>query len=146
MFILDWLISFKEELQDGGSFVSIITSGDIDAVYSHIHTVAKYWNRNAEGKFRNQVFVFLQKQRVKYDIYNIRAMLQILEKSFGDQNIGIKVALALCLGGNDFYPKSHQISDETVVKAVTENSQSMQNLFSIGENISINKQVLVQLR
>ena len=145
MSILDWLISLQEELKDGETVVSIITSGDIDAEYSHIYTVAKYWNRNAEGKFRYQVFVILQKQRGKHDIYNITAMLQIMEESFQDQNIGIKVALALCLGGNDFYPKSHQISHETVVKEVTENPQFRQNLFNITESISIDKQVLIQL-
>ena len=145
MAILDWLVNYQDLLQDGDVVVSIITSGDIDAVYSHIYTVAKYWNRNGEGKFRNQVFVILQKQQGKHDIYNITTMLQIMEESFEDPDIGIKVALALCLGGNDFYPKSHQISHETVVKAVTENSQFRLNLFNIAEHISISKTVLVQL-
>ena len=145
MSILDWLISFQEALHDGETVVSIITSGDIDAVYSHIYTVAKYWNRNEEGNFKNQVFVILQKQRGKHDIYNITSMIQIMEKSFDDQTIGIKVALALCLGGNDFFPKCHQVSHETVVKAVTENTHFRQNLFSIAEGVRINIPVLVEL-
>lgn len=64
--------------------------------------------------------------------------------TYNDRNIGIKVALALCLGGNDFYPKSHQISHETVLKLMMESTQFRQNLFIVGEHNSINKQLLVQ--
>ena len=51
-----------------------------------------------------------------------------MKESFGNQTIGVKVAMALCLGGNDFYPKFHQISHKTAVKAVTENPQYTQKL------------------
>lgn len=48
--------------------------------------------------------------------------------------IGVKVALALCIGGNDFIPKCYQISHATVMKTLIETPFYRENLFSFQGN------------
>jgi hypothetical protein len=85
--------------------------------------------KDSDGKYYSQVFVILQKQGGKMDIYNVTALLEIFQNVFEDQLIGIKIAFCLCIGGNDFIPKFHQISHDTVMKLFMANKKYRQNLF-----------------
>ena len=50
------------------------------------------------------------------DIYNVTKILEVLEHSFADQDIGMKLTVAMCIGGNDFIPSCHQISYDSIFK------------------------------
>ena len=89
---------------------------DVDAVYTHMFVVSKYWPRNSNGSFKNQVFVILQKPRSMIDIYNVTKMLEVFEQSFADRDIGMKLAVSICMAWNDFIPSCHEISHDTILK------------------------------
>ena len=72
MAMLDWLISAQDDIKEGEAVVSVVTSGDIDAVYTRMFVVSKFWHRTSN---RNQIFVLLQKPRSVIDIYNVTKML-----------------------------------------------------------------------
>ena len=55
MALLDWLISAQDDIKDEEAVVSVVTSGDMDAVNTHMFVVSKYWPRNSNGSFKNQV-------------------------------------------------------------------------------------------
>ena len=61
MAVVDWLIECQDNLIPGQAAVSIVSSGDIDAVYIHLHAISRLWNRDRTGEFLNPVFVVLQK-------------------------------------------------------------------------------------
>ena len=79
--------------------------GDIDSITLYLFALSYLWKRKEDGTYRNPVYVILQKTDNVMDIYDITRILEVMEKSSGDLQIGIKVAIALCLGGNDFLPK-----------------------------------------
>ncbi|VDI78878.1 Hypothetical predicted protein [Mytilus galloprovincialis] len=110
---LDWLINCPTQLLQGDSCASIVSSGDIDAVVLHLFTLSHLWPKNENASYKNTVYVILKKANHMFDIYNITAILETLEKKTLDKHIGIKVAIALSLGGNDFLPKFHSISHST---------------------------------
>ncbi|CAC5364329.1 unnamed protein product [Mytilus coruscus] len=68
-----------------------------------------------------------------FDIYNITAILETLEKKTLDKHIGIKVAIALSLGGNDFLPKFHSISHSTKLDTYMNNESINRLLVQITE-------------
>jgi hypothetical protein len=75
-----------------------VSSGDIDAILLHLFAISHQWPRNEGG--------FFKKPNHLYDIYNITTILELLEHKTSDKYIGIKVAVGLSLGGNDFELKS----------------------------------------
>ena len=79
------------------------------------------------------MIVILQKPRGKVDSYNITKIIEVLEAAYHDEHIGVKVALPLCLGGNDFFPKFHQISHETIIKTVIDDQQFRASLFKVAD-------------
>ena len=101
--LLDWLISAQDDIKEGEAIVSVVTSWDVDAVYTHMFVVSKYWPRNSNGSFKNQVFVILQKPRSMIDIYNVKKMLEVFEQSFADRDIGMKLAVSVCRPGMTSY-------------------------------------------
>lgn len=111
---LDWMAEAQTDLKPGEAALSVVTSGDIDYVVIHIYVVSKLWKRSANGKFSNPVFVLLQKQGKK-TLYNITSMIEVRESYYQDSCIGGKVALALCMGGNNFLPKLHNITHSKVL-------------------------------
>ena len=117
----DWLVSLQPELPLGKSVISFVTSSDIDAVGIHMYVVNRYWKRSQNGTYINPVYVILVKPGGKYDIYNITTMLEVFETQYKDSFIGRKLASGLCLGGNDFYPKCHQVSHQIMLKLFIEN-------------------------
>ena len=62
MAVVDWLIECQGQLDPGQAAVSTVSSGDIDAVYIHLHTISRLWNRDSTGQFLNWVYIVLQKQ------------------------------------------------------------------------------------
>ena len=113
---LDWLISAQDDIKEGEAVVSVVTSGDVDAVYTHMFVVSKYWPINSNGSFKNQVFVILQKPRSMIDIYNVTKMLEVFEQSFADRDIGMKLAISICMAGNYFIPSCNEKSHDTILK------------------------------
>ena len=116
MTLLDWLISAQDDIKEGEAVFSAVMSGGVDAVYNHMFVVSKYWPRNSNGSFKNQVLVILQKPRSMVDIYNVTKMLEVLEPSFADRDIGMKLAVSVCMAGNDFIPSCHEKSHDTILK------------------------------
>lgn len=66
---------------------------------------------------------------------DVTSIIELLESRFG---LGIckKVAVMLCLGGNDFIPKFHGFSHEKWMIAIFENRNILDNLieFNVGED------------
>lgn len=145
MAVVDWLIEFKDQMKAGECIISIISSGDIDAVPIHIYAVSQYWNRDAESNFIIPVYVLLQKPRGRWDIYNITSLIRLFETRFQDKTIGAKIALGLCIGGNDYVPKFYQVSHEKVLTVIVSNPTLKNNLFTFGDNIILNPDYLAEL-
>ena len=56
-------------------------------------------------------------------------MIELFESFFKDRYIGIKIAISLCMGGNDFVPKCDQFSHATVLKMVMQTPIYRDHLF-----------------
>ena len=106
---VDWLFDIVKDLNEDESVISIVTSADIDSIVIHMFCLAFHWPRNADGRFKHQVYVQLQKQ--KSELYNMTRILEMLEKRFGRDCLP-NIAVSLCIGGNDFLPKFHGFSHE----------------------------------
>jgi hypothetical protein len=50
---VDWLMEYSTGLQSHESCVSIVTSGDIDAVVIHLFAMSYLWPRTEDGSFKN---------------------------------------------------------------------------------------------
>ena len=135
---LDWLISSSENLAPDRSVVSIVSSGDIDAVVLHLLTVSLRWPRDSTGQFLNPVYVILCKPGEKFDIYCITSILNTLEKATDDSHIGVKVAIGLCIGGNDFLPRYHLVGTHSkVLRLLIDNKDFLANLIHISPDKSV---------
>ena len=130
MALLVWLISAQDDIKEGEAVVSVVTSGHVDAVHTHMFVVTKCWPRNSNGSFKNQVFVILQKPRSMIDIYNVTKMLEVFEQSFADRDIGMKLAVSVCMAGNYFVPSCHEKPHDTILKHMSEASIGKTYLFS----------------
>ncbi|CAC5415752.1 unnamed protein product [Mytilus coruscus] len=131
---VDWLIEYVSDMEEGTACASIVTSGDIDAVTIHMFALCHLWPRNDNSSYKHPVYIILQKPGSTMDIYNITAILELLEKRWNDKYIGIKIAIFLCLGGNDFLPKFYNISHLNVVNTIVATDHLFQNLVRVEEN------------
>ena len=61
---VDWLVQNANKLHPGEA-VSIVTSGDIDALYIQLFALSLHWPRNENGIFHSPVYVVLQKARLQ---------------------------------------------------------------------------------
>ena len=52
---VDWLMEYSTGLQSNASCVSIVASGDIDAVVIHLFAMSYLWPRTEDGSFKNDV-------------------------------------------------------------------------------------------
>ena len=140
MAVADWVIHCQEKLKPGEVVVSLISSADIDSVPIHLYAISKYWTRDTTNNFKNPVFVVLEKPRGGYDIFNITGLITLFERRFLDLNIGVKVALGLCLGGNDYVPKLYTKSHDVVLTHIISSPVLKNNLFVFGDNrIALNQ-------
>ena len=146
MAVVDWLIECQDNLIPGQAAVSFVSSGDIDAVYIHLHAISRLWNRDRTGEFLNPVFVVLQKPGGKLDVYDITRMLSVMERSYGGCSIGSLLSLGLCIGGNVFIPKLHLISHEKILRLLLSMPNLHQNLLkTVNGKLMLNQECLVEL-
>jgi hypothetical protein len=111
---LDWVLHLQPMLKSSReSVVSVVTSGDIDAVVIHLYVLT--WSN-----CQNPVYVVLQKPGQLMDIYNMTAILKLLCEMYNDPLIGAKIAITLCIGGNDFIPKLFRCSHGKYLKLMLE--------------------------
>lgn len=143
---VDWTVSMATELGEGEAVLSIVTSGDIDAVPIHMFVLSQYWPRNPDGTFTHACYVLLQKPHKRVDLYNITYILEVMEKATDDKHIGVKIAMGLCLGGNDFIPKFHGISHEKVLKTLLQQNNFCTRLFTITPETGLPYKVNVKLQ
>ena len=120
------MIGAKEDLEEGEG---VLTSGDIDGVVNHIFSVSLLWPRRDDGSFKHPVFVILQKQKFM-DVYNITGIIELLEGHFKEPNIAAKVAVILCMGGNDYMLRYQGITHTKIVKEFLKNDAVRHNLLS----------------
>ncbi|CAC5423937.1 unnamed protein product [Mytilus coruscus] len=111
--------------------MSIVTSGDIDAVVIHLFALSRLWLRKDDRTFKIPVYVFLQKPGKIFDLYCITPILEVLEKQLQDKHIGNNFALALCLEGNDFIPKFHGMSHKKILEIFLKTPRLRCSLFNI---------------
>ena len=142
---LDWLMSLQPTLCDGDVVLSLVTSGDVDALYIHMFVIGQFWERRQDNTFRFPVYIVLQKPYSKLDVYNITGILEVLEKVYQDRKIGIKVAVALCMEGNDFVPKCFQISHGTILKLALQTEYRAHLLNFENSSLKMNMDVYVDL-
>jgi len=136
---VDWLLQSMHNLKPGEAAASIVTSGDFDAIIIHMFVISRHWARNADNKFLNPVYVLLQKPSGT-DVYNITSMIEILEVTHTDIHIAEKIALTLCIGGNDFIPKLYQVNHSKVLKQFINDMDYRDGLFTFqSENITIDQ-------
>ena len=95
-----WLPTMQDDLEDNEAIVAVVTSADIDSIAIHLFSISFYWARKENGKFKNKVYVLLQKQ--KPELYNITGIIELLEERFGLES-ACNISIILCLGGNDFF-------------------------------------------
>ena len=100
---VDWVIHEAKLLNRGDSVLSLVSSADIDAVVLHIYAVSQVLSRDEEGRFLVNVFVALKKGEL-LDVYDITGIVAKVESAFDDREIGAKIAMILCMAGNDFLP------------------------------------------
>ena len=104
-----------------------------------LFTFTCYWPRNSNGSFKNQVFVILQKPRSMVDIYNVTKMLEVFEQSFADRDIGMKLAVSVCMTGNDFIPSCHEKSHDTILKHFVRGEYRQNSFIFKDEKIKISQ-------
>ena len=125
---IDWRIYFSRELPDGNACVSFVSSGDIDAIILHLFIIAHCWPRRPDGSFRNPVFVVLDKKDSQKDVCNVTGVVRASENHNKDREIGIKLAVGLSLGGNDYLPRFHNICHMIQITTLFENDVFFQNM------------------
>ncbi len=142
---VDWLLDAANSLAPGEAAISVVTSGDIDAIPIHLFVLSLRWPRNTDGSFIFPVYVLLQKPNKKQDLYNITGMVEILEKSFQEKYIAVKIAVGLCMGGNDFVPKFYGKSHDKILSLLLMNDTFKQGLISVDPpTVGLNTPVYVE--
>ena len=145
---IDWLMEYLALLKPGESCLSIVSSGDVDAVIAYLFAVSHMWPRQTNGDFHHQVYVLLLKPS-SADLYNITGMIQLFKKAYADLNAGIKISIYLCLGGNDFLPKYYNISHEDIIQKILSTDKLMENLlqfdFDGDHPVQVNQELYLNL-
>jgi len=121
--------------------MSIVSSADIDAVVLHLFAVALHMPRKENGDFCNDVVVVLKKPGWQ-DLYHITQIIRVLERGFQDRQIAQKIAMALCMAGNDFLPKFHGMTHLSFLKVFCQHSCFQEGLIDFNSN-TINKETLL---
>lgn len=139
MAVIDWLYTLAVDIEDNDVIMSVITSGDIDAVVIHLFTLSVFWPKYPDGKYRNPVYVKLLKPGGHFDLYNITGILEAIQGTFKEQNIGTTVAMSMCLGGNDFLPRFKGITHQKMIQNIFGNSEVRKELFMYNTSESPSK-------
>ena len=131
---VDLLYDIKDELHEGEATVYVVTSAYIDSIAINLFALAQFRPRNESGCLRNKVFVLLQKQ--KSELYDVTGIIELLEARFSQNTCNI--AVALCMGGNDFIPKYHGISHEKLVTVIMQTNGVIKDLVNFTTTKSCN--------
>ena len=116
-------------------------------------TLSYLWPRDCNDEFKHEVFLLLVKPTTK-DLYNITGIIRLLEKKYKDKHMALKMAIYLCIGGNDFIPKFYQITHKNFVERIlmSENVRSGLIQITMGDeqdcqrcHIQINKELYKDL-
>jgi len=141
---IDWLQEMQDELNVGEAVVSYLTSGDIDAIPIHLFYVASKWPRKMDNTFKHPVFCILRKKNV-HDTYNITEIVTTLEKVYGDPKVAQKIAIGLCMGGNDYIPRLHGKNHTSVLRLVLHSSFITSLFDAVGNNFTLNVDMYIEL-
>ena len=150
---IDWLIQYLPVLNKHEMCLNIVYSGDIDALILHMFTLSYLWPRYCNDAFKHEVFLLLVKPTTK-DLYNITAIIRLLEKTYKDKHMALKMAIFLCIGGNGVIPKFCQIIHKSFVERIlmSENVRSGLIQITMGDEqdcprcrIQINKELYKEL-
>lgn len=136
---VDWLFDIIAELEQNESVISVVTSADIDSIVIHMFCLSLHWPRNVDGSFKNKVYVLLQKQ--KSELYDITAIIEILERQFGRACLP-NLSLALCIGGNDFLPKFYGLSHEKWLLEIIHTPGALNNIVQLVHDKKTGKPVV----
>jgi len=117
MSVVDWVLEVQRDLKPKQNVVSLMTSGDVDALPIHLFAISHLWPRSGDGSFMNDVFVVLAKPKGMKDVYDITGIVTRIEQKFG-KYAAMHVAVVLCMGGNDFLPKFHGITHMKLMQTV----------------------------
>jgi hypothetical protein len=142
---VDWLLNAHEDLQPGKAIASVVSSGDIDAVPVHLFAVSLHWPRNEDGTFKYPVYVFLQKKSKHFDFYNITGIIQVLERKYGEKHVAVKVAVGLCIAGNDFVPKMYSVAHKKVLDLVMKDEFRNTLISVTPPQVTLNEDVYIEL-
>ena len=137
---IDWVIEMSKSAKKGDVILSLVSSADIDAVVLHLFAMSIHLPRDQDGQFLQEVFVVLKKTTVK-DINNITKIIQTLENCFKCRVVPT-IATGLCVAGNDFLPKYHNMTHPKIMLLLLQNSEYRQNLFDI-TSASVDKTVVI---
>jgi hypothetical protein len=90
--------------------------------------------------------VFLQKSSAATDVYHITSIIEKLETANPeDKYIAVKVALGLCLGGNDFIPKLYMTSHKQILQLYLQEQRFRDGLFNVNsDKIQINEDIFYE--
>ena len=125
---IDWLVNnFRPEDR---CVLSFVTSSDVDAIPLHLYALSQRQNRPRDhnGKFKCKVLVWLRNPGCVYDI---TAWIEALESKYDDEpHIGMKVALGISIGGNDFIPKYYDYGHDKVLTHFLGNKLYISKLFA----------------
>jgi hypothetical protein len=56
-------VSITVDIHFSCDIPAVVTSADIDSIAIHLFSISFYWARKENGKFKNKVYVLLQKQK-----------------------------------------------------------------------------------
>jgi hypothetical protein len=138
----------QDDLADNEAIVAVVTSEDIDSIAIHLFSISFYWARKENGKFKNKVYVLLQKQ--KPELYNITGIIELLEERFGLES-ACNISIILCLGGNDFLPKYQGISHEKWISTVIDTPGTLTNLIKFTKeswkpiSVNLNEEIYLNI-
>ena len=90
---IDWLFEVLPSLEADEAIVSIVTSGDIDAIPLHMYAIARSWPRHTDGSFLHDIYVLLQKPKGKLDLYDVTAIVSLIEMAHDDTCIAMRYHL-----------------------------------------------------
>ena len=114
----DWVATAISTLEPGQSVLSIVTSGDVDAVIIHLFSLAKHIHESQMKSLEKNVYVVLEKAaQGSFDIYNMREIIETIERRHGVGS-SMLIATVLMMGGNDFVPKMHGVTHSAFLDTV----------------------------
>jgi uncharacterized protein YuzE len=114
---VDWLKESICDLEAADAVASYLTSGDIDSIPIHLYYISAHWPRNEMGTFKHPVFCILRKSKVIVDVYNITRIIETIEKGHNDDRLVCqRIAVGLCMGGNDFIPRMYRKSHTAILQ------------------------------